>query len=498
MTRSKRTIVNGLIGMMRQLVTVICGLILPKYMLVYFGSEVNGLVSSITQFLGFITLLEMGIGPVIQASLYKPLATKDKDKISKIVLSSERFFKKIGYIFIAYIGILVIIFPNIIDGDFDFIYTSSLILIISISTLAQYFFGASYQILLNANQSAFVQNTLQIITVLLNTFFSVILISLGAEIHVVKFVTSIIYIMRPIGQILYVKKHFDINRSVKLSSHEEPIKQKWNGFAQHLAGWVCTGTDTLVLTAFSTLGNISIYSVYYMVIISLTNLIFMAATGLDSAYGDMLARKEYAELEKSFSRAEFLTHFLVTYIFTITMVVIVPFVKVYTKEISDANYIVPSFAILLVCAYAIQSIRIPYSKVIYASGKFKETQNGALISALINIVVTTSLVFKFGLIGTAFGTLAAMFYHTLYYVWFLNKNIMKRPKRIFFRLLLSDIITMMITYGISSIFILKTITYIAWVILSLKVAFLTLIVIFIVYFIFNYKYIIRILSVSKM
>lgn len=49
----------------------------------YFGSELNGLVTSITQFLGFITLLEAGVGNVVQSSLYRPLAQKDDAELAK-------------------------------------------------------------------------------------------------------------------------------------------------------------------------------------------------------------------------------------------------------------------------------------------------------------------------------------------------------------------------------------------------------------------------------
>ena len=48
---------------------------------------------------------------------------------------------------------------------------------------------------------------------------------------------------------------------------------------------------------------------------------------------------------------------------------------------------------------------------------------GAFISAILNIFITLALVFRYGLIGAAFGTLVAMLYHTCYFVWYLRKNI---------------------------------------------------------------------------
>ena len=86
-------------GLLKQAVVMICGFILPRYFLLYYGSEVNGLISSMTHFLGFISLLELGIGPVIQANLYKPLAEKDiwitrfKRPLERAVL--KRYKKKI-------------------------------------------------------------------------------------------------------------------------------------------------------------------------------------------------------------------------------------------------------------------------------------------------------------------------------------------------------------------------------------------------------------------
>ena len=96
MSRKKKLILNTFTGILKQAVTVICGFILPRYMLLYYGSSINGLVSSITNFLGFISLLDMGVGAVIQANLYKPLADKDSARIRELVLSSERFFRKLA------------------------------------------------------------------------------------------------------------------------------------------------------------------------------------------------------------------------------------------------------------------------------------------------------------------------------------------------------------------------------------------------------------------
>ena len=101
--KNKITLLNSISALFLQVVTIISGFIIPKIILLYFGSAVNGLVSSISQFLSYIALIEGGVTGVIYASLYKPLLDNDKTKISRILVTSKIFYRRIGYIFMAYL-----------------------------------------------------------------------------------------------------------------------------------------------------------------------------------------------------------------------------------------------------------------------------------------------------------------------------------------------------------------------------------------------------------
>ena len=61
MTRTKKFIYNTIATALLQIVNMAVGFILPKIMLVYYGSEINGLVSSITQFITYFSLVEAGL-----------------------------------------------------------------------------------------------------------------------------------------------------------------------------------------------------------------------------------------------------------------------------------------------------------------------------------------------------------------------------------------------------------------------------------------------------
>lgn len=468
MNRRKNLKINTIIGLLSQIVTVICGFIVPKLILRYYGSEVNGLVSSITHFLSFISLAECGMGVVVQSSLYKPLADHNDEKISCIIISSERFFRKIGAILIGYIIVLFFVYPTLVDSTFNKWYTIFLIAAISISTFVQYFVCMSYRLLLTADQKGYIQLLLSIITQIINTLLCVIMAKVGVAIQILKLCTSVVMLLQPVILVFYIRKHYNINRNVQVVG--EPINQKWNGIAQHIAYVILENTPIVTLTLFSNITAVSVYNVYYLVVNGIKSLINSAISGMQSLLGNLYAKHENDTLNSVFSYYELIMHIVVIFLYTCTAILIVPFVKVYTAGIVDTNYIFPLFGILLTIAQMLYCLRIPYNAMIFVAGHYKETQSSAIIETCINIILSTSLVFNFGLVGVAIGMLVAMAYRTIYLVFYLSKNIIMRPLSQFFKHVVVDIIAIVISIAFTSKIVLVEISYLSWFILALKVA----------------------------
>ena len=138
-SRKKRLAYNTFSSLFYQITTIVCGFILPRLILTAFGSDVNGLTNSIAQFLGIISFLELGVGAVVQSSLYKPLAEHDDDQVSRVIMSANRFFRTIAGILLVYVIFLVVFYPLITKQNFGYAYTATLIVVISISSFAQYY-----------------------------------------------------------------------------------------------------------------------------------------------------------------------------------------------------------------------------------------------------------------------------------------------------------------------------------------------------------------------
>lgn len=422
--RSKKTLVNTVMDLILQIVTIICGFILPRLILEKFGSQYNGIISSITQFLSCAVLLRSGIGGATRAALYKPLANKDKDQINSIMKATDLFMKKIGLILALLIVGAAIIYPFLVNEEFSWLFTFSLFLIIGISTFAESFWGITYLILLQADQKLWISSLFKIIATILNVIIASILILNNFSIHIVKLGSAIAFCICPICINIYVKRKYKLNLKVKTDNNA--ISQRWDAFWHQVATFVTNNTDIMVLTVFSNMFEVSVYSVYSMVIRSLKNIVLAFSNGLEAAFGNMIAKSEKKSIKENLSIVEFVVYNISTIVYACAIVLILQFVNVYTYGINDVDYLRPAFAYILLIAQFFYSIRIPYQMVIQAAGHYKQTRNGAILEAIINIVISVILVINFGLVGVAIGTLISMVFRTMQLSIYMCKNIVKR------------------------------------------------------------------------
>lgn len=485
MKKKNKLAINTVVGLIQQIVTVINGLIVPKMILMYYGSETNGLISSITQFLSLISLCELGVGAVVQSSLYKPLEEQDNVKISQIVVSANRFFRKIALILLVYVCVLAFAFPYISSSSFDSLFSAALVVIIAINSFSQYYFGITYKLLLNSSQLCYVHMIYNIAGTIISAAISVGMMALGYGIHMVKLAGAVIFLIPPILVNIYVAKHFSIDKKVVYTG--EPIKQKWNGLAQHFATVIFEHTDTVVLTVFSTLENVSVYAVYHMVINGIRQLIISTMSGVKSFLGSVYAKNDEDTVKRIFAKIEWCTHTVVALLFSVMGVLIIPFVSVYTANITDAEYIVPLFAFIMVAAQGIYCIRFPYNFMIQAIGHYRETQISAIIEVAINVAVSVVLVARFGLVGVAIGTFVSMTYRTVYMAWYLSKKILHRSLGYFFLHIVVDVLSVLITVLLTYRLEMRSVTYLSWIFLAIQVFFICTAVIILLNVVFYRK-----------
>lgn len=415
--------INTITSLLLQMTAIITGLVLPRLLLSTFGSDINGLNSSISQFLNFFSVLEGGISGVVLAALYGPIANKDKYKTSEIICAANKFLRKLGTGFLLYTSILAVVYPAT-NRIFSWQFSASLVIILSIGTFIQYYYSIVPQLIVRADNKVYVSNIVGIVFNILNILLTALAIRIYPEIHVVKFTSALIYLIQPIILNSYVKKHFEIVNDCE--ADEDILKNRWSGFGINIANIITSNTDVIILTLLSTLKMVSVYSIYYNIANSLKNLLLSLGYGYQSILGQKIAQHDQEKINSYFDQYEFITYNFSGIAFSCCICLIVPFVMIYTDGVTDANYRQVLFAVLICLALYILCVREPYIQATYAAGLFRETQKYAYVEAIINIIVSIIFVKSLGLIGVAIGTVASAFYRYAATVIYLRKHVLYR------------------------------------------------------------------------
>ena len=457
------TLLNVISNVLLQIVLIINGFIIPRIILTSFGSEVNGLVSSLNQFLSYINLFEGGLGSVVLANLYKPLYNKDDDKISSVVNATSKFYKRLAFFFIIYTLLIAIIYPLITNTSFSYMYILTLTLILSITLYIQFNFSLSYKLLLQADKKVYIVSFTQIFLTILNTLLFVIISKIYPSIHALKLVSALVFLLQPIIFNYFVNKYFNINKKIKANS--KLLSSRWDGFAINMAAFIHNNTDISILTLLTNLKTVSVYSVYALVTSGIKKIIQSVSSAISPTMGLVYAKGNAEELNNKFELYEYIIFIITYFFFTVGILLITPFVLIYTKGVTDINYNQVLFGYLLIISEMLYCIREPYVSLAYSADKFKDIKWAAYIEAILNIVISLILVSKYGLIGVSIGTLIAMGYRTLYHIIFLSKNIISRSVFISFKkIIIFSLVSILCIYISITWFPINNLSIINWII----------------------------------
>ena len=133
--KSKQALKNIFSVILMQLAMAVSGFILPHFFITVYGSAINGMISSVTQFLSYLSLVEAGISAASVLGLYVPLANGDIDERNRMLSYTKKFYFHSGILYTLLLAILMVVYPIIVKGQADSITTRLMILVLAGSNL---------------------------------------------------------------------------------------------------------------------------------------------------------------------------------------------------------------------------------------------------------------------------------------------------------------------------------------------------------------------------
>ena len=427
--RTKKAFYNITLELVLQVVTLVSGLILPRLILEAYGSAYNGVIQTIIRFLGYISVLTLGVAGPTRVAIYQALADGDDHKVSAVLKANELFMRKVALALVGYMIVLAVVYPYMVRDQFGWWDVALLVMIIGAGSLMEYLFGITSRIFLVANQEAYISLTLLIASKIVSTIVTVILILQGFSIHAVRLAMVVCFALEPVLIQLIVRKKYHIRTDVE--PDYSALAHRGDAVAHSLADVISQNIGVFLLAILTSPVVISIYSVYNLVLENLQKIQKAFTNNLEAVLGDIWARGEKAKFAEKLGTLEYLMCAFLLLVYTTTGSLILPFVKLYTRDITDANYILPTFAVLFVAASAAFSLRDPYIVAVQAAGRYKDTRMLAIREAVLNVVLSLVGIWLWGLSGIVFAALVANLYRTIAYGIYIYRKMLEIPLRRF-------------------------------------------------------------------
>lgn len=424
MTKKNKMFKNLVISIFTQLITLALGLILPRIILVSWGSEYNGLISTVTTIMRYFSLLEAGVNVSTLQAFYKSIAKDDKNETSVIIKTSQNYYHKMSIVYALLIAVFALGYPAIISSDIPYWEIVIIIALQGLTGLINFAFRAAYQQLLNAEGKYYIISIITLFTTIFTYIVKIVAILIFDNIIVMQALSVIVILVQAVVYLFYFKKRYVwIDNSVSLDYSLLADRRYY--LVQQIASLIFNSTDTFVISMFCGLKYVSVYTVYNMVYSALTALISMVRNSLNYVLGQAFHKNRdyFGQVYRAYSSFQITMGSILT---STGIILIVGFVKLYTKGVNDIDYVDYAVAILFSLNIILECARGAGLAALNIAGEASKTTNRYIIEAAINLLVSLILVRQLAIKGVLIGTVVAGIYRSIDTIIYINKHVLRK------------------------------------------------------------------------
>lgn len=379
------------------------------YIVRYLGITYLGITSLYSNILSMLSLADLGIGTAIVFLLYKPLATHNNKKVAILMQYYRKIYRLIALI-IFLLGIVIIPFLHIfLHQSVSYPNVYLLFLVYLFGTASSYLYSYN-QSLLYADQRnriyswinlvvSYVMMTAQIITGIL--FKNPILYAI---LYVfTSFITNVFVS-------IYVNKQYKIDNNVKGKLDKDESKElKSNVIGNmfvRISGVLVTSTDSMLLSAFSTVIQVGLYTNYLTVTNVIANLMTQIMGNLTGSIGNYSVNSSRKKSKQLFLNLQFLNFLLLNWA---TLGIIFASKDVISMWLGN-KYVLSLFdTILIAISFYLMNYRMLGWSFIAVYGLAKYMKIFSISEILVNLIASFIFLkyFHMGIAGVVLGTICS-------------------------------------------------------------------------------------------
>ncbi len=431
--RIKRNLISSFVY---QAVLISLSFLLPRLYLENFGSEVNGVLSTIKQIFVYMFLLEAGVGLATTQALYKRIGEKDYKSANEVLSATNSYYIKTGIVYLAIVLVIAVLYAYVIPTSIDSNVVFLIIILTALPALFSYFVQAKYRILMEVDGRKYVINNAETILQIAANVGKILVVLLSDSLVLIQLVYCIMSLAQLAFLYFYAKRRYKW-LDLKAKPDFEAISQKNSVLVHQLSGMVFNNTDVILISALCDFKAASIYAIYNIFFSQIQNFITSVVSSFTFALGQMF-HTDREKFDKMFNVYETFYVMANCIIYTLMAVFLLPLIQIYTSGINDAEYTNTLLVLLFVIMNLLACGKLPATSVIEFSGDFEKTRIHAILEMVINVTVSVGAIVYFGICGAIMGTIAALMYRAIVTVYYSNKNVLGRGQMCTYKIWISN------------------------------------------------------------
>lgn len=405
-SRTDNSIRNIIFGLISQVIILFLNFISRTIFIKILGNEylgINGLFSNI---LMILSLAELGIGNAIIYSMYKPLASNNREKVTAIMNLYKKIYNIIA-LAIFIIGLTIIpILKFIVNSNIEMKYIIIYYLLYLMNSVISYLF-ASKTAILNADQKMYIVKIYTLIFTVLQIIIQIVLLYLTKSFAIYLIIQIIFTFLINLYGALKVKKLYPyLKGKEKLPKKEvktiiENIKSM---FVYKVGGVILNNTDNILISILVGTISVGFYSNYYMIINSITTFTNIIFSSITASIGNLTATTNEDKQYRIFKITDFISAIMFGIISICLLVLYNDFILVWIGK----DYIIDYGTIIaIVLNFYLVGRASPVGTFRETLGMFKKTKYIFMITAIINIILSIILGKILGMFGIILATAIA-------------------------------------------------------------------------------------------
>lgn len=392
-----------------QIPLFIVSFVVRRVFIVVLGEQYLGLNGLFTNILSLLSVAELGFGTLITYSLYRPIATGDREKIKSLMRLYRRAYAVIGVLILT-AGFALTPFLDFFVKDMpdDIPYVRLIYALHVLDSGVSYFFSYKASLLF-ADQKKYVETLIRTYVKLACHIVQLVLLVLYKNyiLYIVCLVASSVLTNVWISKAADRRYPYLREKDIAPLSRQDmaEIKRNVGAMVFHRFGTVAVyGTDNILMAKFVSLASVGLYSNYLLITDTLHRTINRLYMDIMASMGDLSAVESDEKKLRAFNNQYFFSAWVFGFCAVCLMHLYNPFITLWLGE----EYLFPSATVaVIVVNFYFTAMRKPVTNTKDVMGLFWNDRYAPLFEVPLNLIISILLSRPFGILGILLGTLAS-------------------------------------------------------------------------------------------